>query len=287
MKKCRLALRVILVLVVAGWTGCGEAPDPRPDRVMEVPDRIVSLFPSWTEVLFVLEVGDRIVGRSRFCDHPAAALALPSLGGGFGVNMEALVELKPDLVLVYDEDLCNRIRRLGIRAVSVRAETLEEVYAAYETLARAVGLPGRGLALAERVRGEIEAQQRRFARMRMKRVLICVDGNSGHVVGPGNFVHELLMAVGGVNVAADASRAYPVYSLEAAVRKDPEVILDTTVLSGSGRNGSMKTFIRGLEVTTAGRKGRIRKVSHNLMTRSGPRLGEAAKVLGELIHREP
>jgi len=253
---------------------------------MEVPGRIVSLFPSWTEVLFALEVGDKIVGRSRFCDHPAEALALPSLGDGFGLSMEALVELKPDLVLVYDEALGSRIRRLGIRAVSVRAETLAEVYTAYETLARAVGLPGKGRTLAERVRKEIEAQQQRFAGLQRKRVLICVDGNSGHVVGPGNFVHELLTLVGGENVSADASRAYPVYSLEAAIRKDPEVILDTTVLSGPKRNGFMKTFIRGLEVTTAGRKGRIRKVSHNLMTRSGPRLGEAAKVLGELIHRE-
>jgi len=193
-------------------------------------------------------------------------------------------------VIVYDDELSRRIRRLGIRAVSVQAESLEEIYAAYEAIATAAGAPGRGRALAARVRREIEAVSRRYRDLPRRRVLFCVDGKSGHVVGPGNFVHELLTAVGGVNVAADASGPFPVYSLEAALRKDPEVILDASGSygpqdpSGASESPGMKTFIQGLRETTAGRQGKILAVSQNLVTRSGPRLGEAARRLGELIH---
>ena len=149
-------------------------------------------------VEFEIGAGDIIPGLEKgvvgMKEGEKKTITIPP-GDGFGLSMEALVELEPDLVLAYDESLCSRIRRLGIRATSVRAETLVEVYTAYETLARAVGLPGRGQALAERVRREIEAQKQRFAGMQRKRVLVCVDGNSGHVVGPGNFVHELLTLV--------------------------------------------------------------------------------------------
>jgi iron complex transport system substrate-binding protein len=275
-------------LLALGLAACGPSAEPDSGRP---PERIVSLFPSWTEVLYALDLGDRLVARGKYSDYPPSVKSLPIVGDGFGNNLEALLRLEPDLVIVYDDELSRRIRRLGIRAVSVQAESLQEIYAAYETIAAAAGAPGRGRALAARVRGEIEAVARRYRDRPRRRVLFCVDGKSGHVVGPGNFVHELLTAVGGVNVAADASGPFPVYSLEAALRKDPEVILDASGSYGSedpsGSSGSLgtKTFIQGLRETTAGRQGKILAVSQNLVTRSGPRLGEAARRLGELIHR--
>jgi len=286
MRKPVIRLLAVLVLSLACTSGCTPAPEPEHREMDGSPVRIVSLFPSWTEVLFALGVGDRVVGRSRHCDHPPEVRGLPAVGDGFSLNLEALLSLKPDLVLLYDRALCSRIQRLGIQALSVQGETLEEIYAAYETIAEAVGVSGKGRVLSARVRREIEEQGQRFAGAVRKRVLWCVDGRSGHVVGSGNFVHELLLVVGGVNVASDAARSYPVYSLEAAIRKDPEVILDSTSPGGFGENGTLKTFIQGLRVTTAGRKGRILNVSHNLVTRSGPRLGRAAELLGELIHPE-
>jgi len=275
-----------VLLVAAILPACGPGPEPAADPARP-PERIVSLFPSWTEVLYALGLGDRLVARGKYSDYPPAVKDLPVVGDGFGTNLEALLRLEPDLVIVYDDELAGRIRRLGIRAVSVQAESLEEIFAAYETVAAAAGVPERGRALAARVRGEIEAAARRYRDRPRRRVLFCVDGKSGHVVGPGNFVHELLTAVGGVNVAADASGPFPIYSLEAALRKDPEVILDASGANDpreSSEPSGLKTFIQGLRETTAGRRGKILAVSQNLVTRSGPRLGEAARRLGELIH---
>jgi iron complex transport system substrate-binding protein len=273
---------VLLALLVV--PGCEPGAPPASNGP---PQRIVSLFPSWTEVICALDLGDKLVGRSRHCDFPPEVKRLPVVSDGFDGSLEAILRLQPDLVIVYDRDLADRIGRLGIRALSVQAETLDEVFAAYETIARAAGVPGHGRALAARVRAEIDAATRRFAGEPRRRVLFCIDGRSGHVVGPNNFVHELMLAVGAENVAADASGPFPVYSLEAALRKDPEVILD-----GSGTNepagaGGTHSFIEGLRVTTAGRRGMIVPVDQTVITRSGPRLGEAARLLGERIHAVP
>jgi ABC-type hemin transport system substrate-binding protein len=149
-------------------------------------------------------------------------------------------------------------------------------------------VPGRGRALAERVRGEIAAVARRYAGRPKRRVLFTVDGRSGHVVGPDNFVHELITAVGGINVAADADRPWPVYSLEAAIRRAPEVVLDS---SGSYREGAEpdaeRSFVAGLRA--AGGEGgcRIVAVDQRLVTLPGPRLGEAAARLARAIHEAP
>ncbi|MBN2490608.1 MAG: ABC transporter substrate-binding protein [Planctomycetes bacterium] len=278
-------LLIGLVLLAAAVTGC--RPAAAPSAADGPPQRILSLFPSWTEVLCALGLGDRLVGRSRHCDHPPEVTRLPVVGEGFGGSLEAILRLRPDLVVVYDRDLADRIRRLDLRALSVQAESLDEVFAAYETIARAAGVPGRGRALADRVRGEIAEASRLAAGAPRPRVLFCVDGKSGHVVGPRNFVHELLLAVGADNVAADAAGPFPVYSLEAALRKDPELILDGSGTNGAAAVPGARTFIEGLRTTTAGRRGRIVPVSEAVVTRSGPRLGEAARLLARIIHEAP
>jgi ABC-type hemin transport system substrate-binding protein len=280
-RRTRRVMLVSVFVVIAGLavSSCARVPEP-PVR----PQRIVSLFPSWTEVLHALELGDRLVGRSRHCDFPPEVQQLPEMGDGFDIHLEALLRLGPDLVIVYDESARDRIQRLGIPAVAVQAETLAEVWTAYRTIAAAAGVPERGERLVARVQAEIEVVHQRYGALPPRRVLFCVDGKSGHVVGPGNFVHELLEKVGAINVAGNAAQRFPCFSLEAALRMDPEVILDSSGLNGVDHDNGLKTFIQGLRETTAGRTSNICAVPYAMITRSGPRLGEAARLLAGLVH---
>lgn len=264
------------IVALAGCGGHDAAPTPPAART-----RVVSLFPSWTEALFAMGLGDRLVARSNHCDYPESVRALPSLGDGLTVNMEALLRTAPDLVLVYDPDLATRIRRLGIAAESIRAETLDDVYRAYERIGDVLGVPERGRVLAQRMRTAIADAATRWRDRPPRRVLFCVDAASGVVAGRGNFVDELINAVGGVNVGRNAPGRWPVYSLEAVLRTAPDVILYATP---DGASAAASAFLDGLRETPAGKAGRVFPVREALVTRSGPRLADAAAVLGRLIH---
>ncbi len=278
--NARATVALALLVAIAALVGCG-GDEPSTDSSSRA--RVVSLFPSWTEAVYAMGLGDRLVARSNHCNYPDAVRALPSLGDGLTVNMEALLRIDADVVLVYDPELAMRIRRLGIAAESVRAETLDDAYRAYERVATVLGAPERGRALAARVRGAIDEATARWRGREPQRVLFCVDASSGVVAGRGNFVDELINAVGGTNVGRDARGRWPVYSLEAVIRTAPDVILYATP---DGSSAAASAFLDGLRDTPAGKAGRVFPVREALVTRSGPRLADAAGVLGRLIHRE-
>lgn len=276
--------RVILLLVAAvvlGLSGCdrgigveADPPGPGASASANAPRRIVSLFPSWTETFYALGAGDRLVGRSRHCTFPDAAKALPSVGDGWTVSTEAVLRLQPDLVVVFGAHLRDRLRRLGLRAVSIRADSMEEIYAAYRELATLAGVPAAGDALVARVRSGLRDVASRLRERPRKRVLYYVDPRAGTVVGRGNFVHELLEAAGAENVVAREASAWPTYSLEAGVRCAPDV-----VLYGGGAMSPDEAFHRAWPSGT-----RLVAVEAPFVTRSGPRLAEAVTLLARLIH---
>lgn len=139
--------RLLLVVFFVG--ACGQATH-RPDRPSA--HRIVSLLPTFTEILFDIGAGDRVVGRTTWCDYPPAALAVPSVGDGMPPNIESVAAQKPDLVVLYNSGqnvtAAGQLERIGIRTVLLDMNRLEDLGPATRALGRLTGLEQRAESLA-------------------------------------------------------------------------------------------------------------------------------------------
>jgi len=192
--------------------------------------RIVSLIPSTTEILFALGAGDRVVGRTLWCDYPAEALAVPSLGDGLQPNTELIVAAGPDLVVLYRSPqntlAADRLRSLGIPAVLLRLDRLSDVARATALLGHATGLEARADSLTQRVHQEVESAAR--GRAAPPAIVVLVWDQPPMVIGRGSFLHELIHLAGARNVFGNLSQASAPVSLEAIAARQPDFLLTTS-----------------------------------------------------------
>jgi iron complex transport system substrate-binding protein len=252
------------------------------------PKRIISLVPSATEMIFALGGEDRLVGRTDFCDYPAAARAKPTVGGMINPSLETIVALKPDLVIVTgsgnSEETFKQLTQLRIPTYQITAERIAEVK---DVARRLAALTGREAALAP----VLDAIDRRVAAVReavkpygRPRVLYVLWPDPLIVPGRRALVTELIDIAGGDSLTAADADDYPRYSLEAAVAKGPEVI----VLANHGSKSGPIAIDRWKRLTSlpAIKTGRIHSVDGNLMHRYGPRVLDGLDQLARAIHPE-
>ena len=240
--------------------------------------RVVTLAPSLTETVLALDAGARLVGVSRY-DDEAAVAGLPRVGGFNDPSVEAVLAVKPDLVLAAmapgNQAPVRALGRLGLTVVALPLTSMADSVAAMELVGAALGLEKEGNALAARLRQAREAAQAR-AKMhgRQPRVLLVYGFSPLVVAGPGSFAHELLVDVGAENLAKKANSAYPMYSLERALRLRPEVVIDASD-SDEGR-----ARVRALEPMAVARW--VSLPSKKLL-RPGPGLADALVELERVL----
>jgi iron complex transport system substrate-binding protein len=248
--------------------------------------RIVSLVPSVTELIYALGAEARLVGRTDFCDYPPAASAKPSVGGMVAPNLEAIVALRADLVIGTTdgsrEDAFVQLQRLGIPVYLVRANRVAEVL---DVVARVGELTSReaavGLVVA-RMTDEIARVRRAVAAYRAPRVLYVLWPEPLIVPAREALVTELIEIAGGRSVTDIAGDPYPRYSLEAAVAAAPEVII---LASHGSRSGpAQREQWERLASLPAIRTGRLYAVSGDLLHRYGPRMIGGLLELARTIH---
>jgi len=234
--------------------------------------RVVSLSPSFTEILFALGAGERIVGRTTWCDYPAAALAVPSVGDGLNPNVEAVAARQPDLVVLYrsalDETAAAQLSRLGIAAALLRQDRLADVAHAARLLGRAVGDSARGDSLA----GVIDAFLATPPPPATTRVAFVVWDNPPIVIGAGSYLDELARLAGASNVFHDLGSASAEVSLETLAVRDPDVIV---VLVDSTKAPAFAAK-REWQSVRAVRDRRFVYLVGSLFGRPNPRMREAA-----------
>jgi len=197
-----------------------SAPPPPPAH------RIVSLAPSSTELLFALGAGDQVVGRTTWCRYPPAALRVPDVGDGLTPNIEAIVARRPDLVVLYrsqlNETAATQLARLGIPAVTLAQDRLEDVARAARLLGRLTGRAAAG----DSIGAAMEVLLRTPAPAAIKRVAFVVWDNPPMVIGGGSYLDQIATLAGGVNVFHDLGAASATVSIETIAARDPDVILD-------------------------------------------------------------
>ena len=289
-----LAHAVVLVLAIVGAAVCPAwaftIADMRGRALVlpAPPQRIISLVPSVTELIFGLGGQDRLVGVTDFCDWPVEAKRKPSVGGMISPSLETIVTLRPDLVVATDsgnrQETFAQLDRLRIPVFLVHANRLAEVR---DVTARLGVLTGRETAVAplvERFDARIRAVAAAVAAAPRPRVLYVLWPEPLIVPGRDAIVTELIGLAGGESITANERSDYPRYSIEAAVAHAPEVILLARHGTGSGPMARDK-WDRLVSVPAI-KSGRVHAVDGNLMHRYGPRLADGVEQLARAIHPE-
>jgi iron complex transport system substrate-binding protein len=257
-------------------------------RLAAPPERIVSLVPSATEAIFALGGESRLVGVTDFCDWPPAARGKPRVGGMIAPSLEAIVALRPHLVVATDEgnsqETFDQLRRLGIAAYVVRARRLEEAFALLERMGELTGRQDAVPGVVARLRARVARVTGAVRDLRRVRVLYVLWPDPVIVPGRDGLVTELITLAGGTSVTAGSAGAYPRLSLEAVVAQRPEVIL--LARHGGDETPTLTAIWDRLAAVPAIRAGRVHGVAGALLHRYGPRVVDGLERLARLIHPE-
>jgi iron complex transport system substrate-binding protein len=281
----RAALRIAPLLgLLAALSVCARPPSP-PTVESRAPQRIVSLTPALTEILFALGAGDRVVGVTQYCDFPPEAKTKPKVGGYVNPSVESVLALKPDLVLVSpgpgNRDSALAMRRAGLRLEIVPAETLEESLAAIELVAGFAGAEAAGRDLAAAVRARLDAVAARVARAPRVRTLFCIQTDPIIAAGRDTLPSQLLELAGGSNVV-EASR-YPRLDVEAVAGARPELILQARMDLANDAPHTEEAFWKRWPSIPAVAHGRVVVLPDDLTLRPGPRVADAAEELAAIL----
>jgi iron complex transport system substrate-binding protein len=262
-----------------------------------IPRRIVSTSPSITETLFALGLGDRVVGVSTYCRYPDAVNRLPRVGRFLKPDAEAIVRLHPDLVLVHagPHTVPQQLAAMNIRTTTVDDSTLAGVYASTRQIGRAAGVPDRADALITTIQRRLDATRTAAAGLTRRRVLLIVGREPSTLTnligaGPGSFLHDVIVAAGGINVLGDpALPPYPQISMETVIRLVPDVIVDAgdmgdTLEEHRRRQPVTERLWRSQPNVPAGRRGHAHAVTTDAFVVPGPRVVEAAETLARWLH---
>lgn len=207
--------------------------DDAGDTVAVAPSarRIVSLIPATTELLFAIGAGPVVVGRTAWCDYPAAAARVPNLGDGIAPNVEAVLASRPDLVLLYNSAqnaaIAGRLRGLGIAALRLNTDSLGDVERVGRLLGRLTGHERAADSMAAVFDTALAAATTTPPPHRPK-VLLLVWEQPPMTIGRGSFLSELVERAGGRNLFADVTSSAGTVSIEAVASRDPDLILTTS-----------------------------------------------------------
>ena len=257
--------------------------------------RIVSTAPAITETLYALGVGSRVVGVSTYCHFPAEVATKPKIGTYLQPNVEAILRLKPDLVIMerLAPQTLEKLKTAGIQVRRIDTGNVATNLKMIEDIADAVQIPAVGIALSKRIASQLAAVEASTASRKKLRMVFIVGRTPGRLegiiaVGKGSYLNELIQKAGGTNIFADSPITYPKVSLESLVRLQPDVILDMGDMAETvGVTEAHKKSVEALWHARSEIKGRVQAVASDIFVVPGPRMVDAAREFRRIIHGDP
>jgi iron complex transport system substrate-binding protein len=272
-------------------TSCHNAPHPR-GSIRTIDDagdtlalvaparRVVSLIPAATELLFAIGADSSVVGRTQYCDYPAAAQSVTNLGDGIKPSIEAVVARRPDLVVLYNSgqnaSVAGRLRELGIPFLRINTDALSDV----PRVTRILGLLTGHQRAADSVVAVFDtalAHATRVSPAHRPKVLLLVWEQPPMTIGRGSFLSELIERAGGENLFADVASSSGVVSIEAVAARNPDLIFTTA--EGPSAFASRPEW----QAVSAVRHRRFLRVSGSEFNRPTPRAPAAIRQLTSLM----
>lgn len=259
------------------------------------PERIISLSPSNTEMLFALGLQDRIIGVTRYCNYPPEIEGLKEDGriavvGGFkDPDLEAVLSLKPDLVFagrIHARSIIPELENAGIPVYATNPVNLSTVMLAMQKMGEITGEDEMASMLLEEMQSRIDSISEKVADLPKKRVFYLLWYDPIQTAGKETVQDEEIEMAGGENIFHNLT-GYPKIDSEATLKANPEIIITGTGMGSQGDDAFNWTMgAEALNGTDAKRYGRVYQLEGDLLTRAGPRTVDALEALAALIHPE-
>lgn len=252
--------------------------------VEKTPEKVISLSPAITEMLFALKLEDKIVGTTDYCDYPEAANHTPKMGGFNTPNMELIVEAEPDLVFIssgVQADLSENFKKLGIKTFALDATTIEEVISNIELIGVIMDVEDNAKIMAEDMKVRKEFIEEKAKDLEKPLVFFEVWDEPLLSAGPNTFIADILNISGGINFAQDSNTDYPQVSLELLIEKDP----DFYIAIDHKRNTDISDR-PGFEGLKAIQNSKYYRIPDDFVTLPGPRIIEGLEKIASIIHPE-
>jgi iron complex transport system substrate-binding protein len=314
-KAYRFLMTTVILLTIA--TSCGPTPAPQPistpalpptpepaafpltitdnlgrDVTVETkPQRIISLAPSNTEILFAIGAGDQVVGITTYCNYPPEAQDREQIGGFSAktISVEKIVALEPDLVFSVGEIQRPAIEALGqvdITVVALDPNDFDEVYATIELMGRLTGHEQEAAQIVADMKARVAAVRERVATIpEEERLTVFWETYDEPLmtVGAASFTHQLIELAGGVNIFADLTETYPQVNAEEVVKRNPAVIMGADSM-GDKLTTELVGQRPGWGQVQAVQDGRIHLFNGDMVSRTGPRLAQVLEEMARALY---
>jgi iron complex transport system substrate-binding protein len=261
---------------------------------LEAPaQKIVSLSPPITEMLYAIGAGEQVIGRDTFSDYPESAKALPDIGGGFGdYDLETIVSLAPDLVIagsINTPEMVQSLEDVGLNVYYLANPIdLEGTFAAMQTIGTLSGHVKEAETLVKSLGKRVDAVKDALKDITTKPIvyyeLDATDPAKPYTPGPRTFYTALIETAGGANIGAALSGEWVQIGLEALLSMDPDIILLGDAMWGVTPESVVQR--PGWKALTAIKEGRVLPFEDNLIVRFGPRQVEGLETLARILHPE-
>ncbi len=290
--SCSSVVRALVVALAIAASGCAHDPAPAHSALTDdfgdtvvlgaSPKRIVSLNPTTTELLFAIGAGARVTGRTSYDLYPKEALAVPDLGQGLRPNVEAVLNTRPDLVVLYasadNRDAARRLRAAGVATAAYKVDRIGDMMRVTRALGRLVGDSAAAERTVDSVRVTLDRVRTQTASLPHPTVFWPLWETPLLSVGAGSFLHELLDIAGATNIFADLPQPSPTVTFEELLRRDPDMIL-TSAKTRERMLGDQRW-----RTLRAVREGRVVVFDSAIATGPSTRVGASAVSLAHLLH---
>ena len=256
-----------------------------------LPERIISLAPSNTEILFALGLGDRVIAVTDFCDYPPEALEKESVGGPWGtsIDVEKIVALQPDFILAEEVngiEVIDTLAGLGFKVFGIKSTDLDDLLDDIKTVGQITDKEVEADELIAQMTSKIRAVTGRTTWLLPEEKLtvlhICWH-DPIYTSGQGTFVHDLIDKAGGVNIFGDLE-GWPAINIETVIARDPEVIIVTAMGGTASTTWDWVNTDPRLKDISARKNGRIYYIESNWLERPGPRMVLGLEAVAKYLH---
>jgi iron complex transport system substrate-binding protein len=256
-------------------------------RLPEKIDRIVSLAPNLTEIVYAVGAGDRLVGVTTYCDFPAEAKSIAKVGDTMQPSVERIIALKPQVVLVSTASQLEAFtKQLGAQDISIyvtNPQSLDDVFRSIQTLGDLFSQHDSTTKLVADLRKRATAVETATKQVRPLKVFYQVSGEPLYTIGREAYLTDLIRRAGGVSVTADIPGAFPRFSDEAALASHPDAII---LPSGGSMGDANSTVTAALKNSPAVLNNRVYKINDDYLSRPGPRLVDGLEEIAQALHPE-
>ncbi len=261
-------------------------------EIFSPPERIVSLAPNITEILFALGLKNQIIGVTRYCDYPSQALLKEKIGGLIDINIEKIKYLNPDLVLAFRGnrlDVILRLKKLKIRVFILNSgKGIEEIFSLISKIGSVTYRQKEAKRLIEKLRKKYMSMRKKLSLVHNHpRVFLSLHGEELWTCGGRSFLNDIILKAKGKNLAGDIPKTWIKYNKEKLFFQNPEIIIILAKREKDFKKAKeWWKKDRILRETKAVKYNRIFYINEDLLSRQGPRLIDGFIELAKILHPE-